>query len=757
MSAPTSAPTRSFRPRLLMAGVLITLLCAVVLQSMDLIFHVGAWQRQILLIFGVTVLPATAVAAVLPPRRETLALVSGALAGAGTWLALFLGTGRAGEWLRRPVDMFDRAAQIVNTAATPFDPTGPVSDLLLLMGLMLGIAAASLLVGVGAPFATGGFLSLLLLAPVAATGVVVDRPLIIAAGVLLVLLAWTAAPRISLPGLTMAALAGVIAVGVVAAMPDATDRVWNPAVVKSPVNSTVPDVTVSLAEDLQKRSGSRVFSFETETPGAHYFTLATLADFDGGRWTPREDAADISLDEPRSAQVPPGLESTTVTMDGLRSEWLPLPQSAYRVVPPDEHRNDFDPGKWTWMTDSATAKASTAVTRDGDLYTVESVPLVSSRLGDVDLSALAASGVDTGAIDQASYLELPGEVPASLRDAATEAAGGATDRIQAGYALENWFRTGGFRYDDSVPYDPGADPDSPYSVMESLLTQRSGFCVHYASTFTVMARELGIPTRMAVGYAARSNAGGPTNVKARELHAWPEILVDGVGWVAFEPTPGGPGGMDVPAERQPAGESPAQETPEPLEPSEQPPAESETPTETPERTEPSESSEIPQSEEMPEDPESPEVDEDDAADSGFTVPLPVLVATGVILLLLVPALVRWLVGRWRRRGITSGEHPAQDAWSETTAKATDLGLSPAVADLRARTPEAWAEQLGGEQVQALASAASAERFGGRDYSDSREELRGLLDGAVADLAGRGGRAARVLAVLVPRSLFRRHR
>ena len=164
---------------------------------------------------------------------------------------------------------------------------------------------------------------------------------------------------------------------------------------------------------------------------------------------------------------------------------------------------------------------------------------------------------------------------------------------------------------------------------------------------------------------------------------------------------------------------------------------------------------------MPEDPASPEVGEDDAADSGFTVPLPVLVAVGVALLLLVPALVRWLVGRWRRRGITSGDHPAQDAWSETTAKATDLGLSPAVADLRARTPEAWAEQLGGEQVQALASAASAERFGGRDYSDSREELRGLLDGAVEDLAGRGGRAARVLAVLVPRSLFRslfrRHR
>ncbi len=569
----TTRDTPTFSPRPLVSGVLVTLLCAVVLQSMHLIFRTGPWQWQLLLIFAVTVIPATGTASVLSPRRETLALLGGAGVGVVTWLVLLIATGRAGEWLRDPLGMFDRAAQVVNTAATPFDPAGPVADLLGLMGLMLGIAASALLVGAGAPFVTGGFLSLLLLAPVAATGVVVDRSLIVAAGVLLVLLAWTAAPRLSVPGLTMAALAGVIATGVVAAMPDATDRVWNPAVVKSPVNSTVPDVTVSLAEDLRERSGSRVFSFDTQTPGAHYFTLATLADFEGGRWTPQEDSGDAadSVDVPRAAQVPPGLQSTTVTMDGLRSGWLPLPQSAYRVTVPggtqgesqEENRSDFDPGKWTWMSDSATAKAETAVTRDGDRYTVESLPLISSRLGEVDLAALAASGVDTGAVDRSTYLELPGEVPASLREAAAQAAGGAAgaDRIGAGYALEAWFRSGAFTYDESVPYDPGADGDAPYAVMEALLERRSGFCVHYASTFTVMARELGIPTRMAVGYAARSNADGPTNVKARELHAWPEILVDGVGWVAFEPTPGGPGGLEVPSEGQPAEDAPAEEPP----------------------------------------------------------------------------------------------------------------------------------------------------------------------------------------------------
>ena len=56
-----------------------------------------------------------------------------------------------------------------------------------------------------------------------------------------------------------------------------------------------------------------------------------------------------------------------------------------------------------------------------------------------------------------------------------------------------------------------------------------------------MARYLGAPTRVAIGYASFSDGQGESTVRGRELHAWPEIFVDGLGWVAFEPTPGGAG------------------------------------------------------------------------------------------------------------------------------------------------------------------------------------------------------------------------
>ena len=128
---------------------------------------------------------------------------------------------------------------------------------------------------------------------------------------------------------------------------------------------------------------------------------------------------------------------------------------------------------------------------------------------------------------------------------------GAPEETLQAAALESWFRYGDFAYNESAPYLPGAD--NPFSVMEAFLETRSGFCVHFASTFAVMARSVGIPTRVAVGYVSGSEPGSQTSVRNNELHAWPEIYQDGFGWVAFEPTPGGAGvraetGDDVPVE-----------------------------------------------------------------------------------------------------------------------------------------------------------------------------------------------------------------
>ncbi len=69
----------------------------------------------------------------------------------------------------------------------------------------------------------------------------------------------------------------------------------------------------------------------------------------------------------------------------------------------------------------------------------------------------------------------------------------------------------------------------------------------------VMARVIGIPARMAVGFLKPSLVEGTDDVweySAHDLHAWPELYFDGFGWVRFEPTPGDRGGGDADVHRR---------------------------------------------------------------------------------------------------------------------------------------------------------------------------------------------------------------
>jgi len=61
----------------------------------------------------------------------------------------------------------------------------------------------------------------------------------------------------------------------------------------------------------------------------------------------------------------------------------------------------------------------------------------------------------------------------------------------------------------------------------------------------VLARDLGIPARVAVGFTAGTRVAGKSNqwqVRSGDAHAWPELYFQGAGWVRFEPTPSGAGG-----------------------------------------------------------------------------------------------------------------------------------------------------------------------------------------------------------------------
>ena len=74
-------------------------------------------------------------------------------------------------------------------------------------------------------------------------------------------------------------------------------------------------------------------------------------------------------------------------------------------------------------------------------------------------------------------------------------------------------------------------------VDEFLFSSRQGFCGHYASAFTVLARAAGIPTRVVTGYqgAEFNPLGDYWIVRQSNAHAWAEAWLDGR-WVRFDPT-----------------------------------------------------------------------------------------------------------------------------------------------------------------------------------------------------------------------------
>lgn len=78
------------------------------------------------------------------------------------------------------------------------------------------------------------------------------------------------------------------------------------------------------------------------------------------------------------------------------------------------------------------------------------------------------------------------------------------------------------------------DPNNP--IMSFLNDVKSGHCALYASSMTLLLRELGIPARYCTGFVAQPGGGEPQILRTRNLHAWCEVYLDQLGWLTFDPT-----------------------------------------------------------------------------------------------------------------------------------------------------------------------------------------------------------------------------
>ena len=99
-------------------------------------------------------------------------------------------------------------------------------------------------------------------------------------------------------------------------------------------------------------------------------------------------------------------------------------------------------------------------------------------------------------------------------------------------ALMQHIRGGGYTY-TLQPGAYGAD-----AVDEFWLDRKRGFCEHYAASFVIVLRTLGVPARIVTGYqGAEHNPLDDTwVVRQRFAHAWVEYWQPGSGWLRADPT-----------------------------------------------------------------------------------------------------------------------------------------------------------------------------------------------------------------------------
>ena len=157
---------------------------------------------------------------------------------------------------------------------------------------------------------------------------------------------------------------------------------------------------------------------------------------------------------------------------------------------------------------------------------------VVSTITAADEESLRSAGTEYPSWVTARYLQLPDSLPQRVYDLANGITQGATNPYDQAVALRDYLRE--IEYDEVIP-NPPLNQDK---VDWFLFDLQEGYCDYYASSLVVMARTLGIPSRVAVGYGrGEYNAEvGAYRVRDNNAHSWVEVFFPRYGWVEFEPT-----------------------------------------------------------------------------------------------------------------------------------------------------------------------------------------------------------------------------
>ena len=349
--------------------------------------------------------------------------------------------------------------------------------------------------------------------------------------------AWFGGKAARGPGLMARTAAGIGAVAVVAGLllwpllpgagskPLVQYKNTGPA---GPSSRSTVSPLVDIRGRLVERSDLEVFTVESDARA--YWRLTSLDTFNGTIWQSntkyRTTDGPLGTAEPLIGDVPSTRATQTFRVRALESIWLPAAYRPQRVQGIDGVSYNADTA--SLITEDATT--------DGYRY------VVTSAVPDLSPELLATSPAQAPPDIADRYLQLP-DLPAPVAEEATRIVqrANATTPYARARALQDHFRSGRFTYDLTVPAG-----HSRNALERFLFVTRRGYCEQFAGAYAVLARAIGLPARVAVGFTPGELRGEAFHVQDRHAHAWPEVYLHGFGWVAFEPTPGrgAPGSED---------------------------------------------------------------------------------------------------------------------------------------------------------------------------------------------------------------------
>lgn len=270
--------------------------------------------------------------------------------------------------------------------------------------------------------------------------------------------------------------------------------------------------------------------FQVQAPAGAYWRAIVFDKYSGNGWTSTSDqTASFDASDPRMKAMPMTMRRVITETVQVRLPTDNLVISASQPLQVNQPVNaKFMVGRTgqnQTFLDLQSVRMQNPLSL-GDEY------IVLSSLSAADEPTLRKASTQIPSYIRGAYLDVPASVPQRVRALALQITANAQNNYDKARAIELYLR-------EHIVYNDSVDPIPPEvdGVDYVLFERPEGYCNYYASAMALMARIVGIPARVASGYAVgEPSDDGLYHINESNAHSWPELYFGELGWVEFEPT-----------------------------------------------------------------------------------------------------------------------------------------------------------------------------------------------------------------------------